>query len=76
MTNQTYDVYNLDDIGPLIPLRRTHKASCHRCGDRTETFDSNDRIIPCNNCLCTAAVIIQRIRRSSINRRDSQNKFD
>jgi len=51
-TNLNRLPYNLPNELPNYPsfLRRTHKATCPLCHERSETFDPNNRIVICYFC--------------------------
>ena len=45
-----FNIPSLYDLPPLIPLIRTHKATCPSCQGRSETTDPHNRIVMCYHC--------------------------
>ena len=67
------NIMNNDDlefIPTLLPLRRTHKASCPYCSEMTCSYDSYNRSVPCVTC---STIIIQKITRGFLDRKKVRN---
>tara|TARA_B110000908_G_C10169678_1_gene410174 strand:+ start:424 stop:858 length:435 start_codon:yes stop_codon:yes gene_type:complete len=64
--DDAFDHFGLDDPDTSFSLSHSYNANCPRCFTRTTTFDPNDRLIQCGDCMEFAATTMQRIRRGHV----------
>ena len=65
------DFQNMDWYPTLIPIYRTHKATCPYCYGFSETRDPNNRVVACH--WCEKIIPLQKFARGFLIRKKIKN---